>query len=372
MSSVHPPASAAELTPALVSTFKCRRTFSSATVTSLAFHPDGELFIAASSARTLTLYNALTGTQLKTLNVKKSGAGVVQFTHHPNAVLSAGTDEAWGDAIRYLSLHDNRDLRYFRGHTDRVTAIERSPVDDTFISASQDNSLRFWDLRSERCEGILHTPCPSLAAIDPAGEVIAVATENNCVKLFDRKNCEAGPFATFFHGGPSIIPQSLTFSPDGNAVIVSGALETLPPLPGPGAPAVPTGRIVVLDSFKGRTLQSIPVTHLSRPRSEAELEALGLALPATAGDALAAAAAAVPETARARHPLRVSVAPGGRLASAGTSNGAVLTWDLSTGTLAGALLHAKQTPAPHVAWNPRRAQLASADWDEIALWGPAE
>jgi WD40 repeat protein len=40
-------------------------------------------------------------------------------------------------SLRYLSLHDNRFLRYFQGHTARVTSLCMSPRDDTFISAAQ-------------------------------------------------------------------------------------------------------------------------------------------------------------------------------------------------------------------------------------------
>ena len=55
------------------------------------------------------------------------------------------------DAIRYLSLHDNQYLRYFSGHQKRVTSLDLCPVNDMFISASIDDSVRIWDLRSPNC-----------------------------------------------------------------------------------------------------------------------------------------------------------------------------------------------------------------------------
>jgi WD40 repeat protein len=55
------------------------------------------------------------------------------------------------DTIRYLSLHDNQYVRYFKGHKDKVTQLEVSPTDDMFISASCDHSVRLWDLRSPNC-----------------------------------------------------------------------------------------------------------------------------------------------------------------------------------------------------------------------------
>ena len=44
-----------------------------------------------------------------------------------------GTDHS----LRYLAVHDNRYLRYFQGHTARVTALCMSPKSDAFISTAQ-------------------------------------------------------------------------------------------------------------------------------------------------------------------------------------------------------------------------------------------
>ena len=40
-------------------------------------------------------------------------------------------------ALRYHSLHDNQYLRYFRGHTARVTNVAMSPKNDLFMSAAE-------------------------------------------------------------------------------------------------------------------------------------------------------------------------------------------------------------------------------------------
>jgi COMPASS component SWD2 len=81
---------------------------------------------------------------------KKYGVGLVRFTHHPSNVLCSSTKGE--PAIRYLSLHDNAYLRYFCGHESRVTALEMSPLNDTFMSGALDDTVRLWDLRSPNCE----------------------------------------------------------------------------------------------------------------------------------------------------------------------------------------------------------------------------
>ena len=39
--------------------------------------------------------------------------------------------------IRYQTLHDNKYIRYFGGHTERVTGLCLSPKSDMFLSAGQ-------------------------------------------------------------------------------------------------------------------------------------------------------------------------------------------------------------------------------------------
>jgi COMPASS component SWD2 len=40
-----------------------------------------------------------------------------------------------------MSIHDNKFLRYFSGHTAKVVSLSLSPVDDTLISGSLDKSV---------------------------------------------------------------------------------------------------------------------------------------------------------------------------------------------------------------------------------------
>ena len=39
--------------------------------------------------------------------------------------------------IRYQTLHDNKYIRYFGGHSERVTGLCLSPKNDMFLSAGQ-------------------------------------------------------------------------------------------------------------------------------------------------------------------------------------------------------------------------------------------
>lgn len=154
---------------------------------------------------------------LKTINSKKYGVDLVCFTSHPTTVIYSSKNGwdgkliqkhlcvyglfrinlfmwlTYSESLRLLSLHDNKYLRYFKGHHDRlvshttnvgifffffchsqVTAcIERVCVCDKrtasilvsrvaslslcsrkecFISGSLDRTVLLWDQRAEKCQ----------------------------------------------------------------------------------------------------------------------------------------------------------------------------------------------------------------------------
>jgi WD40 repeat protein len=223
----------------------------SVAINALDFNARGDHVVASTDEpdEGIYLYHTSTGQQKKQVFCKRSGSDLVRFTHHTNSVLVASKNKGWDgtfiaghhtrtacpqpepalviaaqsrftdcaclflffffvDSIRYLSLHDNKYLRYFKGHRDRVCALSMAPRDDSFLSAAMDRTVRLWDLRTNVCQGLLHVPMPSppsssaasssaahkhlpaggkvLVAHDPEGMVFAVATSPNIVKLYDR------------------------------------------------------------------------------------------------------------------------------------------------------------------------------------------
>ena len=67
-----------------------------------------------------------------------------------------------------------------------------SPLDDTFISAAPNDSLRIWDLRDPQCCGSMEVTTANgiLASIDPQGLVFAVALDSRHLRFFDMKSYE--------------------------------------------------------------------------------------------------------------------------------------------------------------------------------------
>lgn len=57
--------------------------------------------------------------------------GLASFAEHVQGIV----DNQY--QLRYHSLHDNQYLRYFKGHTGRITTIAMSPKNDMFMSAAE-------------------------------------------------------------------------------------------------------------------------------------------------------------------------------------------------------------------------------------------
>ncbi|GMH41127.1 hypothetical protein BSKO_09037 [Bryopsis sp. KO-2023] len=209
-----------------------------AKINSLDFHRSAELLVTASDDDSINVYDTCGGSHLKTLFSRKYGCHSVSFTHHTNAVLAASSK---GDdhSVKYLSLHDNRWLRYFAGHNGKVTGLAVSPKDDLFLSTGVDREVRLWDLRINHCQGVLRVPSQPVATFDQQGLVFAAAADCGIIKLYDMRAYDKGPFDTFVLEEENCgqVPfGSLMFSNDGQKIL-----------------AVVESRVYVLDAFKGHS-----------------------------------------------------------------------------------------------------------------------
>ncbi|KAI9887268.1 MAG: member of Set1p complex, histone methyl transferase [Watsoniomyces obsoletus] len=164
--------------------------------TSLDYDDQGELLVSCGDDEMLQLYTCRDGNHTKALFSRKYGAHLAIFTHHSQSILYASTKV--DDQIRYLSTHDNQYIRYFPGHTDTVTCLAMAPESDDFVSCSLDNTIRLWDVNTPNAKGKLILHAPYLAAFDPTGTVLAIASPSTeSLLLYDLRNFTTPPFATF-------------------------------------------------------------------------------------------------------------------------------------------------------------------------------
>ncbi|KAE8705032.1 LOB domain protein 25 [Hibiscus syriacus] len=126
------------------------------TISSLDFHRKDDLLVTASEDDSVRLYDIANAKLIKTTIIRNM-VRIEYVYNHPSSVICSTRHnlESTGEALRYLSMYDNRCLRYFKGHKERVVSLCMSPVNDSFMSGSLDHSVRIWDLRVNACQGIL-------------------------------------------------------------------------------------------------------------------------------------------------------------------------------------------------------------------------
>ncbi|SAL96096.1 hypothetical protein [Absidia glauca] len=214
------------LTSTLLSSFKVTKSFdvNRRPLTSLCFDDTGDLCVTSAEDESLKVYDCRDGTLKTTVYSRKYGVGLARFTHQAGNVIYGSTKE--DDTLRYLSLHDNKFIRYFRGHKKRVISLEMSPLDDHLISSSLDNTVRLWDLRSPNCQGLINATSTPIASIDNAGLVFGVGMGSETIRLYDIRSYDTGPFATWTIRDPDSPKDnsywtSLKFTNDGQHILIT-------------------------------------------------------------------------------------------------------------------------------------------------------
>ncbi|CAH7677265.1 WD40-repeat-containing domain protein [Phakopsora pachyrhizi] len=319
------------LSPEVMSSLKMAKIFrthnsSGLPFTSLCFDDRGENLITTAEDETLQLFGARNGKHLKQAFSKKYGCCLARFTHKSSSVIHASTKN--DDTIRYLSLHDNTYIRYFKGHKRRVVSLEMSPRDDTFLSGASDDTVRLWDLRSPSCQGVLNIAGQPCVAYDPSGMVFAIALNmKQTILLYDLREFDSEPFIArhiedpvlsrvSYPPPPPHIFTSLKFSNDGSKLLVGTAGDTH----------------YVLDAFNGDVL--------ARLEGHQGLGCVNPDQPAFPGQS-----ASSQET---------SWTPDSRYVLSGSADGRILVWDVQPPK--DDPTHAMRAPqSPHATWEPLKS-----------------
>jgi COMPASS component SWD2 len=170
------------------------------------------------------------------------------------------------NAISYWSLHDNKILRKFRGHQDKVTTISMSPADDSFLTSSLDRTVRLWDVQQAGCVAELKLPTETsggpIACFDRTGLVFGVGAmmadgQGHYMHLYDARNYGAGAFAEFKVSQEAVAKaiqsqtgvqsekglgslHSFNFNTSGNQILFSGE----------------NGDALLLDGYDGKILRA--------------------------------------------------------------------------------------------------------------------
>jgi len=322
----------------------------SAGASSVAFSPDGKMLATGSIDKTIKLWEAATGRELRTL---AGHAGFVQsVVFSPDGkTLASGS---WDKTIKLWEVATGRESRTLIGHASLVNSVAFSGDGKTLASGSGDKTIKLWDLATGRELRTLngHSGFVQSVVFSPDGKTLASGSYDKTIKLWE---VATGRELSTFNGHSALV-ESVAFSPDGQTLASGSEDKTIKLW------EVATGRELrnlnghshffsVVFSPDGRTLASGSADNTIKLWEVAT----GRELRTLAGHSASVNS--------------LAFSPDGQtLASSGSKDKTIKLWEVATGNLLRTLI-GHSAFVMSVALSAEGKKLASGNWDKtIKLW----
>ncbi|MFL5626166.1 MAG: WD40 repeat domain-containing protein [Ktedonobacteraceae bacterium] len=135
--------------------------------------------------------------------------------------LSASQDKT----LRLWDVNSGETLRVFQGHTESVDTCAFSPDGRVALSTSADSTMRLWDVHNGKTLRVFtgHTEIVNGCAFSPDGRLALSASQDKTLRLWD---VHSGETLRVFQGHRSSV-EACAFSPDGRLALSASEDNTL-------------------------------------------------------------------------------------------------------------------------------------------------
>ncbi|MCP2728856.1 NB-ARC domain-containing protein [Limnofasciculus baicalensis] len=206
-------------------------------VLSVALSPDGGTLATGSDGKMVKFWDITNGACIGTLPDYNSYVWALAYAHwrsdvnHPDREILAtgsedGTVKIWdaltGECLQTLQGHRDREASKEQS-ADRVWLVLFSPNGSTLLSASENQTVKLWDVRTGQCLRTLEGYSNSVlsVALNSDGQLLASSGRDQQVRLWD---VATGECIKTFQGHTNIV-SSVTFAPKNNEsqILASGS-----------------------------------------------------------------------------------------------------------------------------------------------------
>lgn len=200
-------------------------------VQSAAYSADGSRIVTAASDGTVRVWDAMTGTQIRVLNDSEasrqgigpgnggSGFSMAAFSPDNSRIVAAVRGGAW-----IWDARTGARVAALTGHSDVVHSVCYSPDGSRIVTASDDRTARVWDAHTGAQLLVLsgHVAGVASAAFAPDGRHIVTASNDNTARIWDART---GRTVRVLSGHVGFV-WGAVYSPDGTTVATIGTDKT--------------------------------------------------------------------------------------------------------------------------------------------------
>jgi hypothetical protein len=187
----------------------------------VAWSPDGKTLAATSNDRTIRLWEAASGRPIRTLQGHEAVVYSVAWNRDGNTLASG----SWDKTIRLWEAPSGRPILTLLGHQGPVSDVAWSPDGKTLASASIDRTIRLWEAASGKPIRTLqgHGDEVFTVAWSPDGNMLASASKDETIRVWEAASGK--PIRTLQgHRGPV---NAVVWSPDGKTLASAGHDRTI-------------------------------------------------------------------------------------------------------------------------------------------------